>query len=64
MGMDELVATDTASYVDIAARLATDKAFNATARRNIAERREGLFDDVKTVRELEVFLERVARQPG
>jgi predicted O-linked N-acetylglucosamine transferase (SPINDLY family) len=64
MGMDELVATDTAAYVDIATRLATDKAFNATARQRIAERREGLFDDVETVRELEAFLERAVRQPG
>jgi len=64
MGMDELVATDIDSQVEIATRLATDTAFNAIARARIAERREALFDDVETVRVLEDFLERAVRQPG
>lgn len=64
MGVDELVATDSAGYLDIAERLVTDRDFNAAMRARIAERREALFDDVATVRALEDFLERAVRRPG
>ena len=53
LGLDELVATSTAEYVDIALRLADDVAWQARIRQRIAQRRDALFDDRASVRALE-----------
>lgn len=58
MGMDELIATDPADYVRIAARLGGDGAYRQEMRRRIAAARGRLYDDVGTVRALEAFYQR------
>ncbi len=56
MGMDELVARDARSYVDLAVRLGDDFAHRADVRGRIAARRNVLFGDLAPVRALEGFL--------
>ena len=63
LGLDELVATSTAEYVDIALRLADDAAWHAHVKARIVQCRGALFDDRATVRALEDAL-LAAAQPA
>ena len=56
LGLDELVATSTAEFVDIALRLADDAAWRGRMAQEIAQRRHALFDDRAPVRALEEAL--------
>jgi predicted O-linked N-acetylglucosamine transferase (SPINDLY family) len=55
MGLDELVATDDAGYVEIAVRLATDAAYWGEMRARIEAARGALYHDRAPVRALEQF---------
>jgi predicted O-linked N-acetylglucosamine transferase (SPINDLY family) len=55
MGLDELVATDDAGYVEIAVRLATDAAWWGEMRSRIEAARGALYNDREPVRALEKF---------
>lgn len=55
MGLDELVATDEAGYIEIAVRLATDAAWWGEMRKRIEEGRAALYHDKAPVRGLEKF---------
>jgi protein O-GlcNAc transferase len=61
IGLDDLVATDPAGYVEIAARVAGDPGYRADVRRRMAQRQSALFRDLAPVRALEDFLVRVAQ---
>jgi predicted O-linked N-acetylglucosamine transferase (SPINDLY family) len=61
IGMDELVATTPAQYVDLAAKLARDGTYRLKAAARIAERKAMLFRQQAPVRELERFLREAAR---
>ncbi|MET0383026.1 MAG: hypothetical protein ABW032_06345, partial [Burkholderiaceae bacterium] len=56
LGLDELVATSPAEFVDIAMRLIDDDARRAHLKREIGHRRSRLFDDLAPVRALEDVL--------
>ncbi len=62
LGLDELVATTPAEYVDIALRLVEDDAWRARMKQEIAQRRPALFDDRAPVRALEEALFAAVRQ--
>ncbi len=53
IGLDELVATSPAEFLDIAMRLVDDVGLRARLQRDIVERSPRLFNDVSTVRALE-----------
>lgn len=53
LGLDELVATTSADYVDIALRLVDDAAWRSRMRHEIVQRRAALFDDRAPIRALE-----------
>jgi predicted O-linked N-acetylglucosamine transferase (SPINDLY family) len=55
MGILDCVAADERSYVEIAVELGTDPVRRAAIRKSIADRSHLLFDDARTVRELEAF---------
>jgi protein O-GlcNAc transferase len=57
MGLDELVATDDAGYVEIAVRLATDAAWWGEVRKRIEAARGALYGDAAPVRALEKFFD-------
>ena len=57
MGLDELVATDEAAYVEIAVRLATDAAWWGEMRQRIEAARPALYGDAAPLRALEKFFE-------
>jgi predicted O-linked N-acetylglucosamine transferase (SPINDLY family) len=57
MGLDELVATDDAAYVEIAVRLATDAAWWGQMRERLTAARAALYGDAEPVRALEKFFE-------
>lgn len=61
MGMPELIAPDEAAYVELAVRLATDRAYRDSIRDRIVAARDVLFDDDRPVRALEAWLEDVVR---
>jgi protein O-GlcNAc transferase len=61
LGLDELVATTSAEYVDIALRLVDDTPWRARMKQEIAQRRQALFDDRVPVRALEEALFAAAR---
>jgi predicted O-linked N-acetylglucosamine transferase (SPINDLY family) len=61
LGLDELVATTSADYVEIALRLVDDGAWRARMQHEIAQRRPALFDDRAPVRALEEALFEAAR---
>jgi protein O-GlcNAc transferase len=61
IGLDPLVATTPAEYVDIALRLVDDAAWGARMKQEIAQRRPALFDDRVPVRALEEALFAAAR---
>jgi predicted O-linked N-acetylglucosamine transferase (SPINDLY family) len=56
LGLDELVATSSAGFVDIALRLVDDDAWRTRMKQEIAQRRPRLFDDLAPVRALEEAL--------
>jgi predicted O-linked N-acetylglucosamine transferase (SPINDLY family) len=56
MGLDELVATNTAEFADIALRLVEDDALRTRVKQEIVQRRATLFDDLTPVRALEEAL--------
>jgi predicted O-linked N-acetylglucosamine transferase (SPINDLY family) len=63
MGLDDLIAADAGSYVDMAVRLANNPAARDDASRRIRERAGLLFEDDAVVREFERFFATVCR-PG
>jgi protein O-GlcNAc transferase len=58
MGLDELVAPTTESYVDLAVRLIEERKFSETIRQRMRAGRERLYGDLAPIRALEDFLER------
>jgi predicted O-linked N-acetylglucosamine transferase (SPINDLY family) len=63
MGLDELIAADAGAYVDLAVRLANDRAARDDASRRILESAHLLFEDDAVIREFERFFVTVCR-PG
>ena len=62
MGVDDCVASDARSYIELAVKLGTDAAYRSATRSRIAAASHRLFDDVGTVRALErIFDERIDR---
>jgi predicted O-linked N-acetylglucosamine transferase (SPINDLY family) len=57
MGIDDCIATDVNSYVNIAVRLGTEPDFNHDVRERIRARSFVLYEDVRVVREFERFFE-------
>ena len=62
IGLDELVATSDAGYVELAVALATDAGRRQNLRERLRGARERLFEDDAPVRALEAFLERVVER--
>jgi len=62
MDMDELVAADDKSYVEIAVRLAQDAAWWGSVRERMAAAGPRLYGDAEPVRALEKFLEDAVRK--
>jgi predicted O-linked N-acetylglucosamine transferase (SPINDLY family) len=58
MGLDELIAADVDSYVDLAVRVARDPGWRNRLRAEVAERLPGVLGDMECIRALEAFLER------
>ena len=58
IGLDELVATSDAAYVDLAVALANDAPRRQRLRERLRAARERLFEDDAPIRALEAFLER------
>lgn len=61
MGLDDLVAADARSYVDLALRLAGDAGFRAAQSRRIAERRDELYERDDGVRAMAAWIEEAVR---
>lgn len=57
MGLSELIAADEAAYVDMAVRLATDRAWRDEIGARLAEARAALLDDERAIRALEGLIE-------
>ncbi len=55
MGFEDLIARDVDDYVEMAVRLATDKAWRAEMVEKLNSRSDRLFENMETVRELEQF---------
>jgi predicted O-linked N-acetylglucosamine transferase (SPINDLY family) len=55
LGIEECIATSTAEYVDLAVRLANDRAFRATVQAKIERTSPALFESAAAARELESF---------
>jgi predicted O-linked N-acetylglucosamine transferase (SPINDLY family) len=64
MGLMDCVAKDPADYVDLAVRIANDKALRASLRTRILERCGTLYADGAVVRELASFLRSAASSPA
>ena len=62
MGMQELIASSDAEYVNLAVKLAQEPGFRRQVRREIGQRRDALFEDVTVVREYESFFESVVEE--
>src|SRR6266403_2204989 len=62
MGLDELLASDFDSYVELAVRLARDAPWRHALRERMLERLPRLAGDMACVRALETFLERAVNQ--
>ena len=60
IGVTDLIASTPEDYVDLAVRLAHDRAWRADLEKRLHEGRAGLFDDMGAVRELEALLMRAA----
>jgi predicted O-linked N-acetylglucosamine transferase (SPINDLY family) len=64
MGLDDCIVRDLESYVEVAAMLGTDQAFNAQIRARIKTGHAKLYDDLEPIRALEgVIEERVGASP-
>jgi predicted O-linked N-acetylglucosamine transferase (SPINDLY family) len=61
LGVDELVASDAQSFVDIAVRIGTDRDARVEVSQRILANRGALFERDEPVRELGDFLEKAAR---
>jgi predicted O-linked N-acetylglucosamine transferase (SPINDLY family) len=61
MGLDELVTSTEADYVQTVVRLAQDAAYWGEVRERMVAARERLYNDAEPVRALERFLEDVVR---
>jgi protein O-GlcNAc transferase len=61
-GLDELVATSDAAYVELAVALASDPGRRQALRERVRNASERLLEDDAPVRALENFLERVSRR--
>jgi protein O-GlcNAc transferase len=62
LGISDGIATDAASYVDIAVRIGTDRAYAKALRERILANNGALFEDRRVVQEFErFFLEALAR---
>jgi protein O-GlcNAc transferase len=62
MGVTETIAADTDAYVDIAARLALDRAWRWAVAARIRESKHRVLADMESIRELEGFLLAAAGQ--
>jgi len=62
IGLDELVSTSDAGYVELAVALASDAGRRQNLRERLRGARERLFEDDAPVRALEAFLERVVQR--
>jgi predicted O-linked N-acetylglucosamine transferase (SPINDLY family) len=62
LGLEGCLAGSAAEYVAMAQRVAGDRAWRGELSRQIAERREVLFEDEAAVREVEEFLVRAAKE--
>lgn len=62
MGMLELIAQSNEDYVEIAARLASDRPYRDDIRRRMMRERSVLFNDLAPVRALEEFLDSVVQK--
>lgn len=62
MGVMDCVADDTASYVNIAVRLANDKTWRDEIKGKIRARADVLYEDIEAVRELERFFQWAVQQ--
>jgi len=64
MGIADCIAADAAAYVDLAVRLGTDHAFNASIRARILEHNHVLYEDRRVVQEFERFFMMALRERG
>ncbi|QTA91146.1 tetratricopeptide repeat protein [Desulfonema magnum] len=62
MGVTDCIASDPQSYIEIALRLANDKAWKAEVSDKIRANAGAIFEDADAVRELERFFERAVRK--
>jgi predicted O-linked N-acetylglucosamine transferase (SPINDLY family) len=63
MGLDELIAPDVDSYVELAVRVARKPDWRDQLRKETAERLPRIFGDLQCVRGLEAFLHRAVTDP-
>jgi len=61
MGLDDLIARDAETYVELAVKLANDAEYRKLVSDRIAERSQVLYEDAQVVREFERFFETVIR---
>ena len=64
MGITDCIAEDTSAYIDLAVRLGTDAAFNASMRARILERNPVLYEDPRVPQEFERFFLESLRERG
>jgi protein O-GlcNAc transferase len=62
MGLEELIVPTKADYVNLTARLVTDRDYRAHIRHEIEQRRPVLFDDVGAMGPFQEFLASVVRR--
>ena len=55
MGIEDCIAADSREYIDIAVRVASDRAYAEVVRRRILARNHVLFEDIRVVQEFERF---------
>jgi protein O-GlcNAc transferase len=64
MGITDCIAADESGYVELAVKLGTDAAFNASVRARILERNHVLYEDSRVPREFERFFSAALRERG
>jgi hypothetical protein len=64
MGINDCIAADGSGYVELAVKLGTDAAFNASVRARILERNHVLWEDSRVPREFERFFTAALRERG
>ena len=62
MGIADCIVPDAAAYVDLAVRLGTDPAFNASIRARILEHNHVLYENRRVVQEFERFFMMALRE--